>query len=177
MRRTLLLQRGLVVLAILGAMNPEPGLAGIHDEFPRESSRASGPEVRDVQLSREHTLTGVLVDAQGRPTANAEITIRMATGPGRRIVTNSQGHFRFGPLRGGVYQLNAGHGALFVRAWKHSTAPPKAPSVVVLSSNAPVLRGQGPLSELLTYDPVLFGIIIAAAIAIPVAVHNSKSAS
>jgi hypothetical protein len=39
------------------------------------------------------------------------------------------------------------------------------------------VRGQGPLSELLTYDPVLVGIIIAAAIAIPVAVHNSKSAS
>ena len=165
------------MLSVLGMVSPDLGLAGIHDEFPRQSSRVSGAEARDIQLDRQGRLSGLLVDAQGRRAANAHVTISRVNGQRQHLVTNSQGQFQLGPLRGGLYQLDAGKASVFIRVWKHATAPPNAAAEVVLSSAPRVIRGQGPLSELITYDPVLFGIIIAAAIAIPVAVHNSKPAS
>lgn len=175
MRRKSRLQQSVITLALLGVATPQHSAAGIHDEFPH--TRSSHELVRDVQLSRDQMLEGVVIDAQGNTLPQRNVLIRLPSGRGYQARTDADGRFRLGPLRGGMYHLSSGQGAVLIRAWKHATSPPAARSFITLSADQSVTRGQGPLSELLTYDPVLFGIIIAAAIAIPVAVHNSKSAS
>jgi hypothetical protein len=69
--------------------------------------------------------------------------------------------------------LAAGGSVHLCRCWAAGTAPPAAQGEVLLVPIGLVERGQRPIGEILA-NPILIGLIIAAAIALPIAVHNSK---
>jgi hypothetical protein len=94
----------------------------------------------------------------------------------RETTTDAEGHFQFTGVRAGVVRLGNDEAGLAVRCWTHGTAPPSAIKSVLLSPNEEILRGQRPIADFLS-GPVLIGLIIAAAIAIPIAIHNSKDAA
>ncbi|MEQ8835464.1 MAG: hypothetical protein RID07_01520, partial [Lacipirellulaceae bacterium] len=95
----------------------------------------------------------------------------------------ARGEFRFDNVATGSYQLQVGKQLKPCRVWKQAAAPPKANQGVMLISGEQIVRGQtycgspvaagyGGFKEAMTHPLVVAGVV-AAAIAIPVAIHNS----
>jgi hypothetical protein len=100
------------------------------------------------------------------------VVVRQAGGQPRQTIADRQGRFVFEDLGGGVWQVSSGAAVAVCRCWAANTAPPSATEQLLLVSPAAVQRGQRPIEELTT--PILIGLVVAAAIAIPIAVHNAK---
>jgi hypothetical protein len=76
-----------------------------------------------------------------------------------------------------MFKLVAAESACLCRGWAPGTAPPVAVEQLLVTSSDVVVRAQYPFSHLIFGDPILIGAAIAGAIAIPIAVANSKSES
>jgi hypothetical protein len=133
---------------------------------------ASSP-VRDIVLGADGSLSGQVLDHQGHPQANQIVLIQQPGQQPRQTVSDAQGRFIVPNVRAGVYHLAADGSVFLCRCWATGTAPPAARDEVLLVPTGFVERGQRPIGEILA-NPLLIGLIIAAAIAIPIAVHNSK---
>jgi len=155
-----------VTLATLGIVLPTPLL------------QAADPvqAIPDIALDAHGTLLGTLVDAQGQPQPQALVALQQDGQTLAQTRSDAHGRFAVTGLRGGVYLIVTEHGALPCRAWTAAAAPPSAGRQLLVPSDA-AYRGQYPISDLFIADPILLSLVIAAAIAIPIAVHNSKSDS
>ena len=135
-------------------------------------------KVRDVALASQGTLRGQVLDSTGKPQPGVAI---MLVRDGREVgstVTGDRGEFALTNLRGGIYQLAAGQYTGVYRIWSPQTAPPVATDGVLIVASGDVLRGQcfrAPhgLKHWLV-NPWFMAAVAAAAIAIPVAVHNAN---
>jgi hypothetical protein len=138
-------------------------------------------QVMDVTLDEQSTLTGQVVSEQGTPLAGQPVVV---TDGLMRIetTTDAHGNFRVAGIRGGTYQVQVGPQMQMCRAWKAGTAPPNAnQGLLVVQSDqvvlgqhcgSPVACGVAGARDALA-NPLIFGGIVAAAIAIPVAIHNA----
>ncbi|MEX0820347.1 MAG: carboxypeptidase-like regulatory domain-containing protein [Pirellulaceae bacterium] len=139
-------------------------------------SSPSQPAINDIELLPGGILAGQVVDATGQPRAGQTI---IALTPGREAIStrsDDQGRFRLGGLKAGLCHVACGTQTVACRCWSPHTAPPAATKELLLTAGDAVERGQRPFADLIT-GPVLIGLIIAAAVAIPIAVHNSKKAA
>jgi hypothetical protein len=156
------------------------------------------PEIVDVALGDGGTFCGQVVDAQGQPLARTTVSVRNLDREVASAVSDESGHFRMTGLRGGMYGIVAGEAVGTCRLWAANTAPPSAqPAALVVVGGEQVL-GQGPfggfkccppkhrpvlcrspLSQMKFWlaHPLVIAGIVATAVAIPVAIHNSKSHS
>lgn len=150
----------------LGAADP-----GGHVEQLGPSSRQ--PQVSDVELLPGGVLSGQVIDSAGQPLFGQRILVQQANREPIGAHSDHQGRFRLGGLKAGLCQIEYGDNAVVCRCWSPHTAPPAAAKQLLLTSGDSVERGQRPFADLLT-GPVLIGMIIGAAIAIPIAIHNSK---
>lgn len=169
------LKAGAIALACLGILVPasalEPATAAI-------DSRQTPPVV-DVMLDDGGALQGQVVDVQGKPLAQSVLSIRQADREVATAVSDPSGRFRVAGLRGGMYQIVAGEATHVYRLWAPRTAPPSAqPGAFVVVGGQQVLgqshHGQRLLK--LLHNPWVIAGIVAAAIAIPVAIHNADRA-
>jgi hypothetical protein len=135
------------------------------------------PIIRDIALGKNGSLTGQLVDAQGHGRPNQPVVIQRQGAEPRKIQTDQEGRFSVSGLTGGTYQVATVDSAALCRCWTEKVAPPAARKDVLLVSGEGIQRGQYPFGEMLFSAPVLIALVIAAAIAIPIAVHNSQDAS
>ncbi|HJN10699.1 MAG TPA: carboxypeptidase-like regulatory domain-containing protein [Pirellulaceae bacterium] len=141
---------------------------------PRETAR---PVTRDVTLGLTGELRGQLVDKNGVRLPNRIVVAVHADKSSLQSVSNANGQFHFPKARPGVYQVASQRSYQLCRCWAANTAPPAASKQLLMVEGDQTIRGQRPIGELLS-GPVLIGLIIAAAIIIPIAVHNArKSAS
>jgi len=132
---------------------------------------------RDVALGSANALQGQLLDKNGKPLANRVVVAVHADKTSLETFSDANGDFRFSPVKPGTYQIASERSYQLCRCWAANTAPPAASDELLMVEGDRTLRGQRPIGELLS-GPVLIGLIIAAAIIIPIAVHNSqKSAS
>jgi len=167
-----------ITLAMFGIILPVQALKAGQPLGPagdRAASASARKRIQDVELGVGGTLRGRVVDRQGRPQPNAVVVVRQSTQDLATTTADETGRFVVGGLRGGLHHVLTDGDALVCRSWATHTAPPAATEQVLLVRGDRVERGQMPLGSLLVSDPVLLGIVIAAAIAIPVAVHNAKS--
>lgn len=140
----------------------------------------------DVALDADRGLRGQVVDVQGLPVANLPVTMSNAAGQWQ-AVTDAEGNYRVPDLRGGAYLVRVGDQLKQMRAWSPGTAPPAANRGLMMVHGNQLIRGQafcgspvgcgtgvggGGIKDVLSH-PLVIGGIIAAAIAIPVAIHNS----
>ncbi|MCA9234376.1 MAG: carboxypeptidase regulatory-like domain-containing protein [Planctomycetales bacterium] len=138
-------------------------------------------QVVDVQLDATGGLSGQVMTPQGQPVPGATITLADVQPP-QTTTTNAKGQFRLSGVRGGVHQLQVGSQMQMCRVWKAGTAPPSAvPQLLVVQDarvalaqncGSPVACGLAGCKEALA-NPLVVGGLIAAAIAIPVAIHNA----
>lgn len=136
------------------------------------------PLIRDVALSRGGILQGQLTSRSGQPLAGQTITVARADGSAAtKTRSDRDGHFHMAGLRGGVYQVSSPQATGVYRLWTNGTSPPAAvDQLLIVGQGQEVQRGQRPIGDIIT-NPLVIGLAIAAAIAIPVAVHNSKKDS
>jgi hypothetical protein len=172
------------------AMISAPAISPAAAAAPIEGSAgddARSIRVTDVALDASGALSGQAVTMQGAPAANAAVLLD----DGRQqwqATTDGQGQFRFDGVRPGGYRLQSGGQVQFCRAWKAGTAPPAANRALMVVRGEQTVLGQycgspvgcgspvcsrwGGCKELIS-NPLVIGGVIAAAIAIPIAVHNA----
>lgn len=129
-------------------------------------------ELADVVLDAQGGLRGVVVDQHGAPQAAAKVILVQQKREIGRVQTDRLGRFRLSGLRGGVYVLQTGGQARFVRAWTAKTAPAKAKHTALMVTGDGVIRGQMPLECFFASDAVVIAGLVAALIAIPIVVSN-----
>lgn len=143
------------------------------DPAPRKAA-AIKPNA-DIALTRDNSFSGRLVDDTGKPVGGMRVAIYSQDQMRAATVSNQTGAFSLITNRGGVYRLHVGNQFRIVRLWHHDTAPPHAESSILLQVGQETVRGQRPIESLFVFQPWFLGALIAAAIAIPIAVHDSES--
>lgn len=138
---------------------------------PRDTGR---PAIHDIALGANNSLHGVVRDSDGKLQPKMDVSIWHGPVMVQQARTDSVGRFSFHGLRGSIYQIRTAATTVTCRAWTAATAPPKAQSTILLLSNTDSVRGQRPLGDAFVFNPFLMGALIAAAIAIPIALHNSN---
>lgn len=155
-----------------------PPQAAFADSRGKASNRVAPKlTLREAELAPQGKLSGVLVDAPGQPLTNQVVLAEPVNKPRARKVettTDSRGRFNLVGVEPGIYAITAGDRLVVCRCWAPSTAPPSAPDKLLLVRGHMIERGQQPIADLLA-GPVLIGLIIAAAVAIPIAIHNSDN--
>ena len=131
------------------------------------------PAVNDVELRPGGTLSGQVVNSAGQPLFRQAIRVQQANREPIEAASDHEGRFRLSGLNAGLCQIEFGDHAVVCRCWSANTAPPVAAKEILLTSGESVERGQRAIADLLT-GPILIGMIIGAAIAIPIAIHNSQ---
>lgn len=156
----------MVSLAAIGFLLPQPLLA---------ANPAPKAPVTDVALRDGGLLVGQVVDEQGAALGGVPVSLKYQD---RELVvgkTSKDGTFGFKGLRGGVYQIAAAQGRGVYRVWTVGTAPPAAQEGALVVSGENVVRGQdgGGFRAFIT-NPLVIAGVVATAIAVPVAIHNSR---
>lgn len=155
-------------LAVLGMVMPV-SLAHAVDRPAMPDILAS-----DVALSPDGTLRGQVLSPQGRGLPGVHVAVSAGARDLGSTVTNTEGRFELRNLKGGVLTLTAAQSRTTVRAWTNKAAPPAANNDVLLVAGQSQALGQwGGFKKVITNPWVIAGIV-AAAVAIPVAIHNSN---
>lgn len=146
------------------------------------SVSTTATRVPDLALTTGGILQGQLICQAGIPLRDATVLINNRQ---RQWQTKSdtQGRFQFTGLRGGTYRVETAGQAQLVRVWAAGTAPPQASRGLLLTPQTEIIRGQRVLSKNTNQffhvakqrlaNPWVVGGIVATAVAIPVAIHNS----
>ncbi|MEX2093512.1 MAG: carboxypeptidase-like regulatory domain-containing protein [Pirellulales bacterium] len=168
--------RWLAALASIGLCLP------IAPAAAKEIVPAKAPIIRDVELAVGGLLVGRLLDANGRPLDNADISIQSGSKTLASTRTDAEGVFAVSNLRGGVHQITTADNVQLCRLWAHGTAPPRTAKSIDVVSGSDVVRGQyGPppgnrmwkKAKVWATNPWIVGGVVAAAVAIPVALSDN----
>jgi len=157
-------------MACFGWLLPVPD--GFASDAAPQAGAARRP-VADVRVDKEGTLRGKLVDPSGQPLQDRVIALQRDQQVLGSVKTNEQGEFVFPRVRGGVYQMRVKDRAVQCRVWPRNVAPPAARARLLIVTGDPVVRGQQPIGAIFS-NPLFIGAVLAAAIAIPIAVHNAQ---
>lgn len=106
------------------------------------ASDAVTTRVHDVELYENGVLATRVVDLQGQPVANENVTVVYK---GKQIATgasDADGYVVISGLRPGAHTLMTTTNAVSCRFWSKDTAPPAAIKVPALVSDAEIVRGQ-----------------------------------
>lgn len=160
-------------LACLTWLVPIQCLA-VDEQTTGSTAAATRPVIRDVALGKNGSMTGQLLDGQGQTRPNQMVVVQRQGGDLHKTQTDNDGRFVVNGLTGGTYYVATVDSAAFCRCWTERTAPPAAKHDLLLVSGEGIQRGQRPFGDMLFSAPVLIALVIAAAVAIPIAVHNSQ---
>jgi hypothetical protein len=167
MRKGRLIRSVAVSLATLGLCLPSVVFA---------APAPATPPVVDIAMADGGVLHGQVVDLQKGGAAGMPVTVRTQNNEVAKTTTQKDGRFTIQGLRGGVYQVAAGQGQGVFRVWTANAAPPSAqPRAIVYTQN--VDNGNSGGLKTFLANPIVIAGIVATAIAVPVALANSHSAS
>jgi hypothetical protein len=134
----------------------------------------AGAAVVDVRLDEQGSLRGTLVSVSGQPLAARPLLLQQFGGAEVRTESDATGGFVLRGVRAGMHRLVADDQIATCRVWTNAAAPPSAADRLTVVAGRPLIRGQQPISAVFT-NPLFIGLVIAAAIAIPIAVHNAQN--
>ena len=98
--------------------------------------------VSDIQLGQDGTFHGQIVNRQGHPVANQQVTLKQGEATIAHAKTDGQGNFTIGDLNSGVYILQTANSTSIHRLWAPHVAPPAAHPGVMVVSDSQAVRGQ-----------------------------------
>lgn len=161
-----------LTLACLGILIPTPVLQAA--TAPATQPAPQTPQAIDVGLHDGGVLFGQVVDAQGKPQTKLSVSLVQKEKVVATATTDAAGYFTATKVPAGTYQVVAGETQGVYRLWAPKTAPPAAqPGAMLVVGQGPVRAQTGPIGYWLGKPWVVAGLI-AAAIAIPVAIHNHQ---
>lgn len=163
-------------LAASGLVWPPHAVCAASPPVARDAQRPAA-EVRDVMLGAGGTLRLRIVSRAGQPAAGVTLQLLDPSALELRqpITTGPDGAAHWQGLQGGVALLRLGHQLQTIRLWTAAAAPPAALQELLVVQEEPVVRGQQPFLCLFGQEPIMLAVLVAAAIAIPIAVHSSGS--
>ncbi len=172
MKGATLIQRVAVSLAVIGFCFPQLALAAT---LPSTQT----PLITDVELREGGVLLGQVVTPENAAMADTDVSLSSGDQLIAAAKTDNNGYFAFAGLGNGVYQLAAAEGHAAFRVWTPGTAPPAAQPGALVVAGSGTVRAQGLARGFrnLMSRPLIVAGIIAAAIAIPVAIHNADRGS
>lgn len=159
-----------MMLVMIAVLNPLPVMGAPPVEHRSKS-------VIDIRIDPRGRLQGTVVNPQGQRQSQTVVALLREgseSSVARRVATDANGQFAFTTVTPGTYRLQTDEGVVRCRLWSSAAAPPSAAARVLLVNDASLVRGQRPIRELFFSDPLLISVVVAAAIAIPVAVHKSR---
>ena len=164
----------IVALTCLGVVVPRGAIAAnpvVVDGVPVSQV------VEDLEL-QNGALIGGLVDASGKGVADAPVVIGQEGKPVAELRTDEEGRFAVKGLKPGLYQV-VSHGKVSThRVWESGKAPAEAKRGVIHNVDPQVARGASHHGLLgILSNPLVLALIIAAAIAIPLALDDDDDAS
>lgn len=141
----------------------------------------------NVQLAANGTLRGLLVTAEGQPVAGETVRIH-AQGDmktvAHTVVSDRNGRFQVAGLKSGTLVVSVKDNSYACRVWAEGMAPPASVKTAAFVTGQQVVRGQNGrpgfmnrIYSLTTKQKVCLGLIVAAAIAIPIALDDDDNAS
>lgn len=164
----------LIVLTVLWHIPLQPLAAQTGSNIEAISTAPLAPVA--IKLAKDGVLHGTAVFANGNPANGETVILGRAGKPIAKTKSDNQGRFKFTLVRPGDYQIATRDSAAFLQCFAFDKAPQESVPQILLSKKAMIARGQQPLSVLC--HPLLIGLVIAAAIAIPIAVAaNNDDAS
>ncbi len=98
--------------------------------------------IRDVEISKDGTLYGVVHNAQGQAVAAAPVQLKYHGKAVAATSSNADGRFAITGVRGGAHELMVGSSSSPVRLWANGTAPKTATQGIAVAANEAVVRGQ-----------------------------------
>jgi hypothetical protein len=172
-----------LVLASSTALLPAQQAFAASPDTAARVPAAGQTQVRDVALQPGGVLQGQVLDAQGKPSPDMAVSLLKGGVPGQPLATtrtDRAGQFQIAGLSGGLYGVQTSQSVTLCRLWAPNTAPPAALPAVMVAQGDDVARGQegeggifsGTGGSLL----VVAGVTaVAAAIAIPLSLHNNPA--
>lgn len=161
-----------VSLACLGWLLPPPLVRASQPGGGGPTAAAAG--IVDVRLDERGAVRGILLDGAGQPLARRPVVLRQTSGTAASTETDAAGRFVLRGVSGGVHCLVAGDRSVTCRVWTQAAAPPAATDQLTVVAGPPLVRGQQPIYAILQ-NPLFIGLVVAAAIAIPIALHDDGS--
>lgn len=137
-------------------------------------------QLRNVELKEAGKLEGQLLTGIGQPVPNAPIIVRSQNDVqkiGQQLTTDASGRFTVTGLKSGTCIVESGDAAYAVRVWQQGTAPPRSLQTVafVKSGEGETVRGNELMNRIRCMSKeqkICCGLLIAAAIAIPLALSD-----
>ena len=160
-------------LACVGMVIPAPVFA----QSSAPSQTAHKAAVADIALTGG-TLQGVVVDPNGDVLSGAVVSVSHGNQKVATAISSESGEFSLNGLQSGLYQVTVGQHQANVRIWDAELAPPGTNSQMLLVNGDPTARGQlwnNWFRNLRPWHTVVIAGVIATAIAVPIAIHNSNN--
>jgi hypothetical protein len=132
-----------------------------------EALAANPVEAVSVRLGSDRYLRGVAKTAEGKPAADVPVVLGVNGRVVGRVIADKEGKFAVGPLKPGKYQVATRDAVAMLAVHAPESAPQDSADTIEVSRPAMVARGQTP--GMLT-NPWFIGLVVAAAIAIPLAI-------
>lgn len=150
-----------------------------HPAGPGSVARAEKPPlIGDVRLHANDVFMGQVVTRDYVPVEGRAVALINANRVLGAAKTDARGFFAFRGLENGVYQVAVNEDRMAYRVWTAQTAPPAAHAGALIVVEDDVVRGQqeasGHVLKAALNNPFIVGGVIAAAIAVPIAVHNAR---
>jgi hypothetical protein len=128
-----------------------------------------------VYLTESGSLQGTVMSPGGKPAANKPVVLGKNSKAIGRVSTDANGAFSFPKVPEGEYQLATGDSVALVECHDRSKPVEGAVPSVLMSQEAMLARGH--IKDHL-FHPLFVGLVVAAAIAIPIAIAaNDDDAS
>ena len=123
------------------------------------STRSKRAKVRiiDVQLAKDGSLRGEVINAKKESVKDAVISVRTAKQEIGRSLSTESGKFSVKKMPSGTYYIVAGTGHGVYRFWKNGKAPKSARSSIRIVSDRAVIRGQNEGTVLYDEDGTAYG--------------------
>ena len=155
-------------LAVVGFVLPPIGVTTARGNPP---SRAN---VFEIALGKQNELRGQLANREGQP-VEAAVVVLIRDGKAQvSTVSDQYGRFSFRLRQGGTYQLVSGDTVVGLRAWTHNAAPPNCQSEVLMVYGQVARGQQGGLPPAGLLNPWFVAGVVAAAVAVPVLMHQNR---
>lgn len=115
--------------------------------------------IRDVEISEDGTLYGVVHNSAGHAVASAPVQLKYQGKPVAVTASNAEGRFAISGVRGGAHELTVGSSSSPVRLWANGTAPKTATRGIAVAADQTVVRGQNYDGYGPTAGPAGFGML------------------
>lgn len=121
------------------------------------SKRARKVRIIDVELAKDGSLRGEVINAKKESVKDAVISVRTAKQEIGRSLSTESGKFSVKKMPSGTYYIVAGTGHGVYRFWKNGKAPKSARSSIRIVSDRAVIRGQNDGTVLYDEDGTAYG--------------------